>query len=238
MIRDCGLTIDGQMMRQILKDHKKWKADSDAGNRADLSEANLSEANLSEANLSEANLSEANLSEADLSEANLRKTNLRKTDLRWADLRWADLRWANLRWANLSEANLSEANLSGANLSGANLSEADLSGADLRKTDLSGADLSGADLSGANLSEAKGIIYFGFDLRGYILVCWLKNNEKWFNAGSCRSFNFADALAHWGSSNYENQMRGKQYVTALNFLNKMADNLLSDEKRREWNNDD
>ena len=132
---------------------------------------------------------------------------------------------ANLNGANLRGANLRGANLRGADLSGANLNGANLSGADLNGANLSGADLNGANLIRANLDGAKGIVYIGFDRRGYILICWLNEGEKWFNAG-CQSFSMGVALDHWGASDYDNQSRGQLYVTAIKFLAKMADEVL------------
>ena len=115
-------------LQEILESHKRWLANEEGCERA--------------------NLSEANLRGADLRGANLRGAYLRDADLREADLRGADLRGANL----------SEANLRGANLRGANLSGADLRGAYLREADLREADLRGADLRGADLSQVKGLL--------------------------------------------------------------------------------
>ncbi len=141
-----------------------------------------------------------------------------------------DGKQANLRNAYLVGTDLSEINLSFADLRGADLRGADLRGATLREAnlsfaDLEGADLEGANLEGANLTATKGIVYIGFDRRGYTLICWLNEGEKWFNAG-CRSFNIANALAHWGASDYENQSRGQIYVTAIKFLTKISDEVL------------
>ncbi len=196
--------------KEKLSKHNKWLVGDEEGQRANLSDADLSGADLSWANLSDANLSGADLSNADLN---------------GSDLRWANLSGANLSWANLSDANLSGANLSWANLFGANLFGADLRWANLREANLREANLRGANLRGADLSGAKGIVYIGFDWRGYTLICWLNEGEKWFNS-SCRSFSMAAALAHWGASDYENQSRGQLYITAIKFLAEMADEVL------------
>ena len=178
-----------------LSEHKKWVVDTKEGKRADFRRADLHGADLHGANLSGANLSGADLSGADLHDANLIRANLSGANLRWADLRGANLSNANLRWADLTRANLRWANLRW------------------------------ADLHGANLRGAKGIIYFGFDLRGYVLICWLKAGEKWFNAG-CISFPMDKALTHWSSTEYEDPERGQLYITAIMALSKIADEVL------------
>ena len=146
--------------------------------------ANLSEANLEEANLSRANLEEANLIDADLSRANLSRANLVGATLIEADL----------SKANLSEANLSRAYLVGANLSGANLS---------------GANLIGANLSDANLIGAT-VPVAAFDCRGFALNVRHVDGRLQFIAG-CRRFTLEQALDHWGSPDYANPERGRQY---------------------------
>lgn len=115
------------------------------------------------------------------------RADLRGPDLRGADLRGADLRWADLRWV------------------------------DLRWVDLREADLRGANLSEADLRGAKGILFIGFDSRGWVLVCWEYGGELWFNAG-CRSFKMDDALAHWGAESYSDKKRGGKYVKAITLL--------------------
>ena len=116
--------MNGEEIKKLLENHKKWLNNELGGIRVDLRGANLYEANLYEANLYGANLYGADLRGADLRGANLRGANLYRADLSEADLRGADLYGADLRGTNLY----------GADLRGANLSEADLYGADLRGT--------------------------------------------------------------------------------------------------------
>ena len=156
------------------------------------------------ADLHGANLRGANLFEADLREADLWRTNLWEADLRGADLRGASLGEANLREADLYKADLCEAGLRGA---------------DLREANLRKANLYKADLRGASLYKTKGIKYISFDPRGYILVSY-KNGEM-FKAG-CRDFTYKEALSHWGSSAYEDQVRGKQYIEAIKLLKNLG----------------
>ncbi len=94
--------------------------------------------------------------------------------------------------------------------------KADLREANLRGANLWEANLWGANLREANLGGARGIWYFGFDERGYVLICWNRNNERWFNAG-CRSFSADEALAHWSNPDYPDQKRGQQYVNIIKF---------------------
>ena len=88
-------------IQEVLARHKKWLADEEGGQRADLRRADL------------------------------RGADLRGADLWIANLQGADLRIANLQGANLWRANLQGANLQGANLRDADLKGADLRGADL-----------------------------------------------------------------------------------------------------------
>jgi hypothetical protein len=158
-------TYTADELKEVIRLHALWLADSDGGIHADLSRADLSDAYLTGANLIGANLSWADLRGADLSDAYLNGADLRGANLSDANLRDADLSRANLSGAYLNGANLSDAYLNGAdlrgadlrraNLSDANLRDADLSWADLSDAYLNGADLRGADLSGANLIGAN-----------------------------------------------------------------------------------
>ena len=103
-------------IQEVLAKHKKWIADEEGGQRADLQGANLWG--------------------ADLWGANLWRANLQGADLQGADLQGANLQGANLQGANLQGANLWRANLQGANLQGANLQGANLWGADLWGADI------------------------------------------------------------------------------------------------------
>ena len=73
--------MEKEKLNQILEKHKKWLANEDGGERANLSYADLSNANLSGANLRFATLSRANLSCADLCRADLRGADLSGADL-------------------------------------------------------------------------------------------------------------------------------------------------------------
>jgi hypothetical protein len=145
-------------LKQVLKKHAEWLADSAVGERADLHGANLYGADLGGADLGGADLRRADLGGADLHGANLHGANLHG-----ANLGGADLRRANLGGADLGGADLGGADLYGADLRGADLGGANLYGADLRRANLGGADLRGADLGGADLRRAN---LYGADLRG------------------------------------------------------------------------
>ena len=106
-------------LAEVLEEHRKWRADSATGKRANLGGADLEGANLEG--------------------ANLRGANLGGADLEGANLGDADLGGADLRGANLIDANLIDANLGGADLGGANLRGADLIDANLRNANLGGA---------------------------------------------------------------------------------------------------
>ena len=88
-------------IKEILEKHKKWLADEEGGERANLSGANLYGADLSGADLSRAYLSGANLYGADLSGANLSGADLSRAYLSGADLSGANLSGANLYGANI-----------------------------------------------------------------------------------------------------------------------------------------
>lgn len=113
------VTLEGDSIEAILKEHGY-----DCLRGADLRYADLRYANLHGADLSDAYLCCANLSDAYLCGADLRGADLFRADLSDANLSYADLSGANLRGANLSDANLSDADLRGANLRGADLSDA------------------------------------------------------------------------------------------------------------------
>ena len=123
-------------MHEVLAKHKKWIADEEGGQRADLRGADLQH---------------ADLRGADLQHADLRGAYLQGADLRGADLKGADLQDADLRGAYLQDADLRGAYLREAYLQDADLRDADLKGADLQDADLRGAYLKGADLRGADL---------------------------------------------------------------------------------------
>jgi len=78
--------MNADELRVVLEKHKKWLANEDGGEQADLSGA-------------------------DLIGADLIGASLRRADLSWADLIGADLREADLIGADLSGADLSGANI-------------------------------------------------------------------------------------------------------------------------------
>ena len=90
-------TYTKAQLAEILAKHKKWLANEEGGEQADLSNVKLCNVKLCH--------------------ANLRYANLRSADLSWADLRNADLRNADLRNANLCYANFRNADLRNADLS-------------------------------------------------------------------------------------------------------------------------
>jgi uncharacterized protein YjbI with pentapeptide repeats len=142
---------------------------------------------------------------------------LRNAILPGADLIGANLYGADLYEANLYKAKLCNANLRVANLYRANLSDANLHGANLSNANLYEANLSGANLHEANLYGARGVVYMAFDPRGWVLVCWKKEEEFWFNVGR-RSFSYEDALTYWGGKNYSDPERGGKYVIGIKTL--------------------
>ena len=145
--------------------------------------------------------------------ADLRNANLEDVDLRNADLRGADLRNANLRDANLLDADLEDAGLRNASLPGANLRGANLRGANLR-----GANLRYANLLGANFRGAFGFVFLPVqDMRGYSFVHAVLDVQWRIRAG-CRYFTIPEAKAHWGSVDYQDKVRGKMYVSAVEWL--------------------
>lgn len=80
------------------------------------------------------------------------------------------------------------------------------------------ANLSGADLSGADLSGAKSVVELVVnDPRGYRAIA-VAHASKWMVASGCRWLSAADALAHWGSSDYPDRARGDAYVAAIKAL--------------------
>ena len=123
--------MEPEELKEVLRLHAMWLADTSTGAKANLCGANLSGVNLS-------------------------GVNLRGVNLRWADLRRADLRRADLCEADLRRADLCEADLRGASLRGANLSEANLRGADLRRATLCGANLRRAGLSPFQICPEEG----------------------------------------------------------------------------------
>jgi hypothetical protein len=78
-------------MHEVLAKHKKWIADEEGGQRADLKGADLQDADLRGAYLQDADLRGAYLREAYLQDADLRDADLRGADLRGAYLKGADL---------------------------------------------------------------------------------------------------------------------------------------------------
>jgi uncharacterized protein YjbI with pentapeptide repeats len=93
-------------MHEVLAKHKKWIADEEGGQRADLRGADLQHADLRGADLQHAYLREAYLQDADLRDADLKGADLQDADLRGAYLKGADLRGADLRGAYLKGADL------------------------------------------------------------------------------------------------------------------------------------
>ena len=83
-------------IQEVLAKHKKWIADEEGGQRADLRDANLQGADLRGADLQGADLQGANLWGADLQRADLRDAYLWGADLQRADLRDANLQGADL----------------------------------------------------------------------------------------------------------------------------------------------
>jgi hypothetical protein len=68
-------------IQEVLAKHKKWIADEEGGQRADLRGADLREADLRGAYLQDADLRDADLRCADLQDADLRDADLRDADL-------------------------------------------------------------------------------------------------------------------------------------------------------------
>ena len=93
-------------IQEVLAKHKKWIADEEGGQRADLKGADLRVADLKGADLRAADLQDADLRGADLKDADLKGADLRGADLRDAYLKGADLRDADLKGANLQRADL------------------------------------------------------------------------------------------------------------------------------------
>lgn len=111
-----------------------------------------------------------------------------------------------------------KANLRGTDLSEVNLRFADLRFANLRGTNLSEANLRGTNLRGANLFGVKGISMAAFDSRGWVLICWWRNDIPYFNAGCHKNLLEKEALAHWGSVDYPDRRLGDMYISAVKFL--------------------
>ena len=154
--------MEDKELKDILEKHRKWLANEEGGERANLSYTNLSCVDLSNVNLSGAILSNVNLSSADLCGVNLS----------CADLNDVDLSGANLIDANLSNTNLSNTNLIGTDLRDANLIGVNLTNVNLTNAKLSGANLDGANLSSTNLKDVTVDNY----TTGYFLACPEKGN--------------------------------------------------------------
>ena len=68
-------------IQEVLAKHKKWIADEEGGQRADLKGADLRVADLKGADLRGADLRDAYLKGADLRDADLKGANLQRADL-------------------------------------------------------------------------------------------------------------------------------------------------------------
>ena len=149
---------------RILNLHKRWLANPEDGEQANLSGrdcralslvgAGLSKAIFANANLSSINLSGATVVKANFAGANLEKANLKGiigggAIFRKADLRNASLVDADLRGADLYSANLSKADFKNAKLYRATLAEATLEDV----TNLTLDQLRGVNLAGATLPK-------------------------------------------------------------------------------------
>lgn len=172
-------------LREVLEDHKRWLADPNDGQPANLCNANLRLADIQGANLARANLQGANLEAVEitginLSGANLQGSNMQDAHFKSANFKRADLSNASLRRFTVQESDLRRVNFSGSdlthctlagnrldsaqfqhavltqcNLMGANLSKALLQGTDLSQARLNDAILKQADLRSANLEQAN-----------------------------------------------------------------------------------
>ncbi len=122
--------------------------------------------------------------------------------------------------ADLRKADLRVEYMCGADLSGANLRWADLRGADLSGANLRWADLRGAGLSSAGLSKVNGFLLLPIqDHRGYSFVhASLCGDKVWRIIAGCRRFTIDQARAHWGSEKYPDKERAKDYLYAIDWL--------------------
>ena len=97
-------TYTKEELAEALEKHRRWLANEDGGECADLRYANLCYADLRGACLRYADLRGAYLSGACLHGADLHDADLCDADLSGADLRYADMRYADMRYADLSSA--------------------------------------------------------------------------------------------------------------------------------------
>ena len=99
--------MEKEILNQILEKHKKWLANEEGGERANLRSARLSCADLRDANLCNADLRDADLCDADLCCADLSNADLHGANLSGADLDFSCLPlWCGSLNANFDDKQL------------------------------------------------------------------------------------------------------------------------------------